>query len=158
MKVYLLGKRTLAAAIISAAISFLLIFFKTHNIDISEKTIWQFYYEIQKVLGKYFPNDTELKREIQDQLNRKIIEDEQLREYKVRRDVDYTLLDYERREQENYIPNMKNQNILEEVNKLKYTDLQRKIVKNAVYYEFADGTMGIRGAWVTPDPREVHLE
>ena len=51
-----------------------------------------------------------------------------------------------------------NQNILEEINKLKYTELQRKIVKDAVYYEFADGTMGIRGAWIAPDPREIHLE
>tara|TARA_B110000503_G_scaffold29854_1_gene48240 strand:- start:83 stop:559 length:477 start_codon:yes stop_codon:yes gene_type:complete len=158
MKVYLLGRRTLAVAIISAAISFLLIFFKNHNIPISEQTIWKVYYEVQKLLGKYFPNDTELKREIQEQLNRRLIENEQLREYKVHRDVDYALLDYERREQENYIPNMKNQNILEEIDKLKYTDLQRKIVKDAVYYEFADGTMGIRGAWVAPDSREMHLE
>jgi len=36
--------------------------------------------------------------------------------------------------------------------------LQKLIVENAIYYEFADGTMGIRGAWVTPDPREIPFE
>jgi len=158
MKIYLLGRRTLAAAIISAVISFLIFFLKSNDIIISEKTIWKIYYEVQKLFKQYFPDDNELQREIQDQLNRKIIEDEELREYKVRRDVDYALLDYERLERENYIPNMKNQNILEEINKPKYNELQRKIIKDAVYYEFADGTMGIRGAWVPPDPREIPLE
>lgn len=158
MKIYLLGRRTLAAAIISAVISFLIFFLKSNDIIISEKTIWKIYYEVQKLFKQYFPDDNELQREIQDQLNRKIIEDEELREYKVRRDVDYALLDYERLERENYIPNMKNQNILEEINKPKYDELQRKIIKDAVYYEFADGTMGIRGAWVPPDPREIPLE
>lgn len=158
MKIYLLGRRTLAAAIISAVISFLIFFLKSNDIIISEKTIWKIYYEVQKLFKQYFPDDNELQREIQDQLNRKIIEDEELREYKVRRDVDYALLDYERSERENYIPNMKNQNILEEINKPKYNELQRKIIKDAVYYEFADGTMGIRGAWVPPDPREIPLE
>lgn len=158
MKVYFLGRRTIASAIIAAVISFLLFTFKSHNINIDEKTLWQWYYEIQKLIGKYFPNDTDLQREIQDQLNRKLIEDEELRDYKVRRDVDYALWDYEQREGKNYVPNMKNKNILEEINKLKYTELQRKIIKDAVYYEFADGTMGIRGAWVKPDPREISLE
>lgn len=158
MKIYLLGRRTLAAAIISAVISFLILFLKSNDIILSEKTIWKIYYEVQKLFKQYFPDDNELQREIQDQLNRKIIEDEELREYKVRRDVDYALLDYERLERENYVPNMKNQNILEEINKPKYDELQRKIIKDAVYYEFADGTMGIRGAWVPPDPREIPLE
>jgi hypothetical protein len=53
---------------------------------------------------------------------------------------------------------MRNQNILEEINKPKYDNLQKLIVKNAIYYEFADGTMGIRGAWVAPDPREIPFE
>ena len=48
--------------------------------------------------------------------------------------------------------------ILEEINRPKYDKLQKLIVENAVYYEFADGTMGIRGPWVAPDPREVPLE
>ena len=53
---------------------------------------------------------------------------------------------------------MKNKNILEEINKDKYDKLQKLIVENAIYYEFSDGTMGIRGAWVAPDPREMPLE
>lgn len=158
MKIYLFGKRTLVSAIISAVIAGLILFFNSHDIKIDEKNLWKLYYEIQKLFKKYFPDKTELQKEILEQLNRRIIEDEELREYKVKRDVDYALSDYERWEQENYVPNMKNENILEEINKPKYTELQRKIIKDAVYYEFADGTMGIRGAWVPPDPREIPLE
>lgn len=158
MKIYLLGKKTIAAAIIVTAISSLIFFLGSIGVNIDEKVLWKIYYEVQKLFKEYFPNQTELQKEIQDQLNRKIIEDEVLREYKVRRDVDYSILDYERLERENYIPNMKNQNILEEINKPKYNELQKKIIKDAVYYEFADGTMGIRGAWVPPDPREIPLE
>ena len=66
--------------------------------------------------------------------------------------------DYENWEQRSRQINMKNKNILEEINKPKYDKLQKLIVENAVYYEFADGTMGIRGAWVAPDPREMPLE
>jgi hypothetical protein len=53
---------------------------------------------------------------------------------------------------------MKNRNILKEIQKSKYTDTQRTIVENAIYYEFPPdgsnaqkllgGTMGIRGIWV----------
>jgi hypothetical protein len=53
---------------------------------------------------------------------------------------------------------MKNENILKEINKSKYDRMQKLILENAVYYEFEDGTMGIRGAWVAPDPREIDLE
>jgi hypothetical protein len=55
--------------------------------------------------------------------------------------------------------------ILKEIQKFKYTDTQKLIVEDAVYYEFAPDaskaqellgpTMGIRGAWVAPDPREI---
>jgi len=158
MKIYLLGKKTIAAAIIATAISSLIFFLGSIGVNIDEKVLWKIYYEVQKLFKEYFPNQTELQKEIQDQLNRKIIEDEVLREYKVRRDVDYSILDYERYERENYVPNMKNENILEEINKPKYNELQKKIIKDAVYYEFSDGTMGIRGDWVTPDPREIPLE
>lgn len=158
MKIYLFGKRSLVSAIISAVIAGLILFLNSHDIKIEEKNLWKLYYEIQKLFKKYFPDKTELQKEILEQLNRRIIENEELREYKVKRDVDYALSDYERWEQENYVPNMKNENILEEINKPKYTELQRKIIKDAVYYEFADGTMGIRGAWVPPDPREISLE
>lgn len=137
-------------------ISGLLIFLRDFNVE--EKTIWKIYYEIQKLLGQYFPKDNDLQREIQDQLNRKLIEDKELLDYKVRRDVDYSILDYERKERENYKPNMKNEIILEEIKKPKYTETQKQIIKDAVYYEFVDGTMGIRGIWVTPDPREIQLK
>lgn len=158
MKIYLFGRRTIASAIIVSIISGLIFFFQKHNIPITENMIWKIYYEVQKLLGDYFPNQTDLQREIQDQLNRRLIEDEELLEYKVRRDVDDVILEYERKERESYVPNMKNETILKEIEKPKYSETQRQILKDAIYYEFDDGTMGIRGAWVSPDSREIHLD
>jgi anaerobic ribonucleoside-triphosphate reductase len=96
--------------------------------------------------------------EFDNQLNQRINEDPELLQQKIENEVDYAIIAYEIEEQRNRAINMRNQNILEEINKPKYDNLQKLIVKNAIYYEFADGTMGIRGAWVAPDPREIPFE
>ena len=102
---------------------------------------------------------------INDDLNENILQNEKLLNERIRLDVDSAISRYENWEKKNYIPRMKNKVILDEIKKSKYTWQQRLIVKDAVYYEFApDGseaqlllgpTMGIRGAWIEPDPREV---
>jgi len=53
---------------------------------------------------------------------------------------------------------MTNKNILKEIKKSKYTEFQKIIVEDAIYYEFPPdgskaqeslgGTMGIRALWV----------
>jgi hypothetical protein len=96
--------------------------------------------------------------EFDNQLNQRINKDPELLRQKIENEVDYAIINYEIAEQRSRAINMRNKNILEEINKPKYDKLQKLIVENAIYYEFADGTMGIRGAWVAPDPREIPFE
>jgi hypothetical protein len=156
MKVYFFGRKTIASAIIASVISFLIV--SLRGCGITESDIYKWYFELQKLIKWDLPKTNDIIEEVRDQLNRKIIQDPELLDYRVRRDVDDAIHSYERYENENRVISMKNQNILEEINKNKYNDLQKKIVENAVYYEFADGTMGIRGSWVPEDPREIDLE
>jgi len=98
-------------------------------------------------------------------LNDYFIQDPHLLDLRVNGDVDNAIRNYEKWEREHRTLNMKNKNILKEIQKSKYTDTQRPIVENAVYYEFAPDTskaqkllgptMGIRSYWVAPDPREI---
>ena len=147
LKVRLTPKRTLIGVLVASALAFLVT-----KCDIPKEDVLKLYNEIRKILpigGNEFLN------EFDNQLNEKIIRDPKLLEYKVRKEVDGAILDYESEEKRTRQINMKNQNILEEINRSKYDDLQRLIIENAVYYEFDDGTMGIRGSWVPPDPREI---
>jgi hypothetical protein len=113
---------------------------------ISENKIWDLLDEIQR---KYFPQTI---------INDFIIKDPEKLNRRITRDVDAAIESYEDYEKKHQIINMKNKNILEEIDKSKYSNIQRLIVENAVYYEFKDGTMGIRGSWVSPDPREIPLD
>jgi signal transduction histidine kinase len=149
-KIRLTPKRSLIAVLVASILAFI-----STKCEMPKEDILKLYNEIRKILpiGK-----NEFLNEFDNQLNQRIINDPKLLEYKVRREVDGAIRDYEFQEERNRVINMKNQNILKEINKDKYNKLQKLIVENAVYYEFADGTMGIRGAWVTPDPREMPLE
>jgi len=146
-------KRSLIAVLVAATLTFV-----TSRCGISQEDVLKFYNELRKAIKFDLPDANNILNEIDNQLNEKINRNPKLLEYKVRREVDSAIFDYENWEQNNRQINMKNKNILEEINKPKYDKLQKLIVENAVYYEFADGTMGIRGAWVAPDPREVPLE
>jgi hypothetical protein len=123
---------------------------------VSEKDLLKYYNEIRKYIPWNLSH--EILNEIDNQLNQRINNDPELLKQKIQTEVDTAVRNYELEEQKNRVINMKNKNILEEINKDKYDKLQKLIVENAVYYEFADGTMGIRGAWVAPDPREMPLE
>jgi hypothetical protein len=149
-KIRLTPKRSLIAVLVASILAFI-----STKCEIPKEDILKLYNEIRKILpiGK-----NEFLREFDNQLNQRIINDPKLLEYKVRREIDDAIRDYEFQEERNRVINMKNKNILEEINKDKYNKLQKLIVEDAVYYEFADGTMGIRGAWVAPDPREIPLE
>ena len=146
-------KRSLIAALVAASLTFL-----TVRCGISQEDLLKWYNEIRKTIKFDLPDENNVLNEIDRQLNERINKTPELLDFKIRREVDDAIGRYEREEERNRQINMKNKVILEEINKPKYDKLQKLIVENAVYYEFEDGTMGIRGAWVPPDPREVDLE
>lgn len=94
MKINLLGKRTIISAIISSMILWLTVNLK--GCGISESDIWKFYYEIQKFIKWDLPNESDLLKEIRDQMNRKTIEDPELLDYRVKRQLDDAIREYER--------------------------------------------------------------
>jgi hypothetical protein len=126
--------------------------------SISQKDILKLYNNIRRIVGNSLPNENEILKEIDRQLNDKINRNPELLDYKVRGEVNSAIKTYEKEENKTAKINMKNENILKEIDKSKYDRMQKLIIENAVYYEFEDGTMGIRGAWVAPDPREINLE
>ena len=144
-------KASIVAVIIASLLAFL-----TVKCDISEKDILKYYNELRKLIKWDLPDN--IIDEIDNQLNQRINKNPKLLQQKIENEVDYAIIDYEIEEKRSRVINMKNQNILEEINKPKYDKLQKIILENAIYYEFADGTMGIRGAWVAPDPREIPFE
>ena len=143
------------ASIVAVAVASFLAFL-TVKCDISEKDVLKYYNELRKLIKWDLP-DT-MVDEFDNQLNQRINEDPKLLQQKIENEVDYAIIAYEIEEQRSRAINMRNKNILEEINKPKYDKLQKLILENAIYYEFADGTMGIRGAWVAPDPREIPFE
>jgi uncharacterized phage infection (PIP) family protein YhgE len=122
----------------------------------SKQDVLKYYNELRKLIKWDLPDS--IIDDIDNELNDKINNDPELLRQKIQTEVDSAIRNYELEEERNRVINMKNKNILEEINKDKYNKLQKLIVENAIYYEFADGTMGIRGAWVAPDPREIPLE
>ena len=151
-KIRLTPKRSIISIVVASILVFI-----TTKCEISKEDILKFYNELRRVVKLDFINKNEILKEFDNQLNEKINRTPELLDYKIKRELDYALINYENQEKKSRVVNMKNKNILEEINKPKYDELQRLIIENAVYYEFADGTMGIRGAWVTPDPREIQL-
>ena len=144
-------KTSIVAVVIASLLAFL-----TVKCNISETDVLKYYNELRKLIKWDLPNN--VIDEIDNQLNRRINQNPELLKQKIRTEVDGAISKYEIEEQRNRTINMRNKNILEEINKPKYDKLQKLIVENAIYYEFADGTMGIRGAWVASDPREIPFE
>ena len=147
-----LSRKTSVVAVVIAS----LLAFLTVKCNISETDVLKYYNELRKLIKWDLPNN--VIDEIDSQLNRRINQNPELLKQKIRTEVDGAISKYEIEEQRNRTINMRNKNILEEINKPKYDKLQKLIVENAIYYEFADGTMGIRGAWVASDPREIPFE
>jgi hypothetical protein len=107
---------------------------------INENRIWDLIDVSQKELKKK-------KVPVPTELNDYIIKTPKLLERRIQRNVDNAIEDYEKEERRLYKPNMKNEEILKEIEKPKYTETQRQIIKDAVYYECSDGTMGIHAIW-----------
>lgn len=129
--------------IIEAIIEFISRVFK-----IPKENLWPLVDEIQREL---------LKRGwIDDTLNEYIIKTPELLDQRVERDVDRAIEIYEKQEVQEI--NMTNETILKEIEKEQYSEEQKKIVKEAVFYEkepdgsvaqsILGGEMGIRGKWV----------
>jgi hypothetical protein len=125
-----------------------LVHFLSKWLKIDEKKLWELVDEIQREL---------LKRGwIDDTVNDYVINTPELLDQRVKRDVDKAIEEYEKLEEPEPV-NMKNEVILKEIEKDKYTETQKKIVKDAVYYEkepdgssaqdLLGGEMGIRASW-----------
>jgi hypothetical protein len=117
---------------------------------IPEEKLWNSIIDYNRIFkGKFFPQD------INDYINN----DPSLLKIKIEREVTSAINDYEKWELKNRKINMKNPTILREIKKTKYSDNQRIIVENAIYYELPPdgsyvqsllgGEMGIRGSWVS---------
>jgi hypothetical protein len=88
-KVRLTPKRSLIAVLVASSLAFI-----STRCEISKEDILKLYNEIRKV----FPVDkNEFLREFDNQLNEKINNNPKLLEYKVRREVDGAIWDYERK-------------------------------------------------------------
>jgi hypothetical protein len=122
--------------------------FLSNKFGIDKKKLWDIVDEIQREL---------LKRGwIDDTVNDYVINTPELLDKRVERDVDKAIEEYKKLEEPEPV-NMKNEVILKEIEKPKYTETQKKIVKDAVYYEkpsdgskaqdLLGGEIGIKGIW-----------
>lgn len=145
-------KRSLIAVLIASTLTFI-----TVRCGVSREDILKIYNEIRKTIKFDLPDKNNIIDIIDDQLNNRINNDPELLKHKIHTEVNDAIYQYERWERDNYVPNMKNEVILEEIKSPKYSETQKQILKDAIYYEFENGTMGIRGAWVPSDPREMPL-
>ena len=121
---------------------FLLVGFLSNKFGISEKDVWKLIDIIQKELVK--------RGLIDGKINDFIINTPELLDQRVERDVDSAIRAYERLEQREP-PRMTNKTILKNLESPRFTDTQRIIVKDAIYYECPGGVMGIRVVWVDKD-------
>lgn len=107
-------------------------------LKIDQKDIWKFYNIVIQQFG------------LQKQVPK--IEVEKQIEAKIELEVDSALRRYEKSERPTP-PRMTNKGILKEIESPKYSDTQRVIVKDAIYYECPGGVMGIRAVWIPKDPQ-----
>ena len=106
---------------------------------INQNSLWDLFDEVQR---KFFPQTI---------FNELVIKDPEKLDRRVRRDVDRAIGEYEEWER-SLPPRMTNKTILKEMEDPKYSETQRLVVRDAIYYECPEGVMGIRGAWVDKDP------
>jgi hypothetical protein len=112
---------------------------------VDEKTLWRLLDQIQRELIKLdlLPQDNVI--------NDLIIGTPELLDNRVKNDVDDAIRSYEESLPPE-TPRMTNKTILEALESPKFSETQRLVVKDAIYYECPGGVMGIRGAWVDKDP------
>lgn len=125
-----------------------LIEFLSKWLKLDKKKLWNLVDEIQREL---------LKRGlIDDTINDYVINTPDILEQRIERDVDKVIKEYEKLEEPEPV-NMKNETILKEIEKGEYSETQKKIVKDAVFYEkepdgskaqdLLGGELGIRAPW-----------
>lgn len=115
------------------------------KLKISENTIWRWVDQIQRELVKLnlLPQDNPI--------NKNIINTPELLDGRVKDDVDAAIRDYQSREVLDP-PRMTNKTILKALESPRFSETQRLVVKDAIYYECPGGIMGIRAKWVDKDP------
>jgi hypothetical protein len=126
--------------------------FISRILKIPKDKLWAIIDEIQRELLR--------KGWIDNTLNEYIIKTPELLNQRITRDIDKAIRNYKKLE-EPEIVNMVNENILKEIESGDYTETQKKIVKDAVFYEkkpdgstaqdLLGGEMGIRGGWGDKD-------
>jgi hypothetical protein len=106
---------------------------------IKENSLWDLFDEVQR---KFFPQTI---------FNELVIKDPEKLDRRIKRDVDRAIRDYEKWES-SVPPRMTDKTILEDLKSPRFSETQRLIVRDAIYYECPGGIMGIRGVWVEKDP------
>lgn len=152
MKINLFGHRSIITIIVGSVIGWIIFSLAKQNIEIKEGMIYKIYDEIRRLINLELPDENKIFTEIKDDLNRRIISDPELLKHRVKADVSYAISEYKRK-----LPKERVKNI----NRDSYKNLggtERKIVKDGVYYEFEDGSIGIRGSWVEPPEKPVLIE
>lgn len=149
------NKRAVIATIVGTFFGWLIFTLGRENINISEKTILKWYDEIRRLVNLELDDENPIFTEIKEDLNRRIINDEELLKNKIKADVTYSISEYRRAQRYMPKPPPKNKN------RGTYENLRgssRVIVEDAEYYEYTDGSMGIRGAWVDPPEKPLIIQ
>lgn len=137
------SKKTIKDYAFIGIVLFSLVGFLSSKFNISQDTIWRLIDEIQRELFR--------RNLIDDTINDFIIKTPELLDKRVQSDVDNAIRRYER-EYSPDPPRMTNKTILKGLTSPRFTDTQRLIVRDAIYYECPNGIMGIRAVWVDKDP------
>ena len=107
---------------------------------VKENSLWDIFDEVQR---KFFPQTI---------FNELVIKDPEKLDRRVKRDVDRAIREYEEWES-SVPPRMTNKTILDGLKSPRFSDTQKMVVKDAIYYECPGGLMGIRAPWVDKDPK-----
>jgi hypothetical protein len=133
-------KRTIWDYAFWSIVLFSLIGFLSIKFGVDEKLLWRLIDQIQRefVKGNNPINDT-------------VIKTPELLDIRVKGDVDSAIRRYWKSIPPE-TPRMTNKTILDGLKSPRFSDTQRLIVKDAIYYECPGEVMGIRGVWVDKDP------
>lgn len=124
---------------------FSLIGFLSTKFGVDEKLLWRLVDEIQRELIRknILPQDNVI--------NDTVIKTPELLDARVKSDVDSAIGRYHRSIPPEP-PRMTNQTILKALETPRFSETQRLVVRDAIYYECPGGVMGIRAHWVDKDP------
>jgi hypothetical protein len=141
-------KRTIWDYAFWSIVLFSLVGFLSTKFNIPKNTIWRWIDQIQRELVKHHLLDQN------NPINELTIKTPELLDNRVKGDVDDAIRDYQSKEPSDP-PRMTNKGILKALESPRFTDTQRLIVRDAIYYECPGGVMGIRAVWVDKDPECV---